>query len=326
MALRTGFAGVGHLGAALLEAAARVDAIVPVAIQDPGAARLQELAAQYPDLATFTDYEALIETAGLEAVVISTPTYLHATQGRMALARGIHALVQKPIARNGAEADALLDTAAAGDARLLVDYSYRYTPAAQAARAAVEAGRLGTLRSVQARFHNIWGPPGGWFFDRERAGGGALMDLGVHMIDLPLYLLGFPPAGITAAHLWRGDGPPGAEVEDFATLTGTIGGAPFHCEVSWQVPLPQTEISLTLYGTEGTLAWHNLDGSFFDFAAHLGHHQWDEPLASGPADLRGDTLRAFVAACAASDPPELTPYRRVPALLDAAYALARAGR
>lgn len=323
MALRTGFAGVGHLGAALLEAAARVDEIVPVAIQDPDAGRLRELAAQYPDLATFTDYEALIETAGLEAVVISTPTYLHATQGRMALARGIHALVQKPMARNGAEADALLDTAAESTARLLVDYSYRYTPAAQAARAVIEAGRLGTLRSVHACFHNIWGPQGGWFFDRDRAGGGALMDLGVHMIDLPLYLLGFPAAAITAAYLWRGGGPPGTEVEDFATLTGTIAGAPFHCEVSWQVPLPQTDIRLTLYGTEGTLTWHNSDGSFFDFAAHLGHHQWDEPLASGPADLRGDTLRAFVAACEAPDPPDLTPYRRVPALLDAAYALAR---
>ena len=207
----------------------------------------------------------------------------------MALARGIHALVQPPIARNGAEADALLDTAAESDARLLVDYGYRTTPAAQAARAAVEAGRLGTLRSVQARFHNIWGPPGGWLFDRDRAGGGVLMDLGVPMIDLALYLLGFPAAGITAAHLWRGGGPPGAEVEDFATLIGTIAGAPFHCEVGWQVPLPQATISLTFYGTTGTLTWHNVNGSFCDFAAHLGHHQWDELLASGTADLRGDT-------------------------------------
>ncbi len=321
MALRTGFAGVGHLGRALLEAAARVTEIAPVAIQDPDAARLQEIAAQYPDLATFTDYEAMIETARLEAVVISTPTYLHATQGRLGLGRRILALVQKPIARNGAEADALLDTAAESSARLFVDYSYRYTPAAQAARAVIEAGRLGTLRSVHARFHNIWGPPSGWFFDRDRAGGGALMDLGVHMIDLPLYLLGVPAAGITAAHLWRGGGPPGTEVEDFATLTGTIAGAPFHCEVSWQVPLPQAEISLTLYGTEGTLAWHNTDGSFFDFAAHLGHHQGDEPLASGTTDLRGDTLRAFVAACEAPDAPDLAPYRLVPALIDAAYTL-----
>jgi hypothetical protein len=112
-------------------------------------------------------------------------------------------------------------------------------------------------------------------------------------------------------------------VEDFATLIGTIAGAPFHCEVGWQVPLPQATISLTCYGTTGTLTWHNVNGSFCDFAAHLGQHEGDELLASGSADLRGDSLRAFVAACDAPDPPDLAPYRQVPALLDAAYALGR---
>src|SRR4051794_19538469 len=151
---RTGFAGVGRVGRALLRAAVQVPALVPVAVQDTVADSLAAAAQAAPGLATYTDFEAMLETAGLDAVVISTLTAFHMPYARMALARGLHVLLQPPLARTLPDADTLLDLAAVSAGRLVLDTPWRYAPATAAARAVVAAGRLGTLLSAQARFHN----------------------------------------------------------------------------------------------------------------------------------------------------------------------------
>jgi predicted dehydrogenase len=327
--LRVGFAGVGHLGRALLQAALPLaPQIVPVAAQDPALESLDAATALCPTLAHYTDYETMLDQAALDAVIISTPTYLHVPQARAALDRGLHTLLQKPPALDGRDAATLLTSAAGSRGVLLVDYSYRYTATAQAIRAAVTSGALGRLLAIDARFHNIWGPQQGWFFQRSTAGGGALLDLGVHLIDLALYLLDFPAARSTTAALTR-QGAPMCEqdagaVEDFAVLDGEIAGAPFHCAVSWQAQIPQTEIGLTLYGATATLIWRNQAGSFFDFEALEAHNQWEKPLARETTDLRTDTLRAFLAACADAR-PDYRAYAVVPRLIDEAMALAGLG-
>jgi predicted dehydrogenase len=324
--LRVGFAGVGHLGRALLAAALPLaPEIVPVAAQDPSVESLDAATALCPTLARFTDYETMLDQAALEAVVISTPTYLHGPQACAALDRGLHTLLQKPPALDSRDAAALLSSAARSRGALLVDYSYRYTASAQAIRAATAEGALGRLLAIEARFHNIWGPQQGWFFQRSTAGGGALLDLGVHLIDLALYLLDFPAARIVAASLTRQGAPlreqDAEAVEDFAVLDGEIAGAPFHCAVSWQAQIPQTEIGLTLYGSAATLIWRNQAGSFFDFEAVEAHNQWEKALARETTDLRTGTLRAFLAACAGAR-PDYAAYAAVPRLIDEALTLA----
>ena len=323
MPLRTGFAGLGQIGAALLDATAREPDVVPVAVQDTDEAKIGPLTRELPDLAGFTSFERMIETANLDAVVISTPTQFHVPYARMALSRGIHVLLEPPLGRTPEEVDTLLDTAAAAGARLVLDDAWCHTPAAIAGRAAIAAGRIGTLRSVQARYLNIWGPPAPWYLDRAAAGGGVLMALGVPLLGLLSYLLHDPPLVVTAAYCWREGRPAGNAVEDFATLLGGVGLAPLHVEVSWQARLPRTEIRLVLSGTRGTLTIHNPKGSLFDFTATLGYHLGSDALAAGPADLRADSLTAFVAACAAPTGPDLAAYRRIPDLIDRAYRLAR---
>jgi predicted dehydrogenase len=327
--LRVGFAGAGHLGRALLAAALPLaPEIVPVAAQDPSVESLDAATALCPALARYTDYETMLDQAALDAVVLSTPTYLHGPQARAALDRGLHTLLQKPPALDSRDAAALLSSAARSRGVLLIDYSYRYTATAQAIRAAVAGGALGRLLAIDARFHNIWGPQQAWFFQRSTAGGGALLDLGVHLIDLALYLLDFPAARIAAAALTRQGAPlreqDGDAVEDFAVLDGEVAGAPFHCAVSWQAQIPQTEIGLTLYGSAATLIWRNQAGSFFDFEAIEAHNQWEKPLARETTDLRTGTLRAFLAACAGAR-PAYAAYAAVPRLIDEALALAGLG-
>ena len=320
MPLRTGFAGLGRVGSALLAAAAGVPELQPVAVQDPAAPALAAATQRAPGLAAFTDYEALLETAGLDAVVVSPPTAYHGPYARMALARGIHVLLQPPLARTGPEADPLLDLAATADAWLVLDFPWRQAPATAAARAALAAGRLGTLLSVQARFHNLAQPHAAWMRDRAWAGGGALIDQGTPLLDLLLYLLDFPPAAVSAAYLWRAGQPPGAGVEDFATLLGTVGGAPLHCEVSWGAALPRTAVSVTLFGTAGSLVWHNAQGRLDTFTARLGRPGAEDALGGGPYDPAIAGLQAFAARCAT--PPwsaSLAPYRAVTALIDQAY-------
>jgi predicted dehydrogenase len=314
--LRTGFAGLGQVGQTLLAAAARVPAIQPVAVQETQEALLPVAAG----LARFTDYEAMLETAGLDAVVISTLTAYHVPYARMALARGIHVLLQPPLARTLPDAETLLEVAGSGPARLVLDVPWRYAPATAAARTALAAGRVGTLLSVQARFHNQARPTAAWMLDRDWAGGGVLLDQGGPLLDLTLYLLGGLPVSLHAAYLWREGRAPGRAVEDFATLLGAIGGVPLHCEVSWGAQLPRTAISVTLFGTAGTLVWHNQQGTLTDFAVRLGHSGGEEALASGPADLPAASLQAFAARCATATPHDLTPYRTVAAVLDEAYA------
>jgi predicted dehydrogenase len=180
---------------------------------------------------------------------------------------------------------------------------------------------LGTLLSAQARFHQLDPPHAAWMRDRAWAGGGALIDLGTPLLDLLLTLLDFPPAAVTAAHLWRAGGPPGAGVEDFATVLGTVGGAPLHCEVSWGARLPRTAVSVTLFGTVGTLVWHNAGGRLDTFTARLARPGAEETLAEGVYDPAAASLAAFAARCAT--PPwsaSLAPYRAVAALVDQAYA------
>ncbi|HUS17095.1 MAG TPA: Gfo/Idh/MocA family oxidoreductase [Chloroflexia bacterium] len=324
--MRLGFAGLGHLGQDLLAAALPLaPQLQPVAIQDPAPAGLEAAEALRPGLSRFSDYDAMLAGTALDAVVISTPTFLHVPQATAALQRGLHVLLQKPPALSGDEAATLLAEAGAGRGVLFVDYSYRYTASARAVKAAVGAGTLGRLLAVEARFHNIWGPQQGWFYRRSTAGGGALLDLGVHMLDLALYLLDFPEARVTSAHLTR-EGTPLREhdadaVEDFAVLGGEMGGAPLTCAVSWNAQLPQSEISLTLYGSSATLLWGNRDGSFYDFEALMARNGRQELLAEETTDLRSDTLRAFQAAVAAAQ-RDYSGYAAVPRLLDEAFALA----
>ena len=129
---------------------------------------------------------------GLDGVVIATPNALHAPQTLAALERGLAVFCQKPLALDAREARAMVKAAREADRLLGVDYSYRFTDGAQELRRVVQAGELGKIFSLDLVFHNAYGPDKPWCFDPRLAGGGSLMDLGVHLIDLAFWLLDDP--------------------------------------------------------------------------------------------------------------------------------------
>ena len=280
-----GFAGVGGLGRALIAELPSFPALRLAAVQD----REPELVAAVADgrdgVWRGTDYAALLRRTEVDAVVICTPNALHVPQAQAALRAGKHVLVQKPLALDPAGARATIALAEEVGRLLFVDYSYRYLATVERLFEALPA--LGPPRALRAAFHNIYGPGKPWFFDPTLSGGGALIDLGVHLLDLALALLRPTAVVLEDARLRFGQGH---AVEDAAELALRLDGRPFRLAVSWCAPLPLTEISFELECERGCLRWENVDGSFFRFRTRLG----EDVLLERETTLRADTLRAFV--------------------------------
>lgn len=302
------FAGLGGLGEALLRELPAFPAFRLSAVQDARAELAAEAAARHRAPWHGADYADLLAAPSVDAVLICTPNAFHVPQARAAIEAGKHVLVQKPLALSRADAAALVELAAERRRLLFVDYSYRYLATTRALHDALPA--IGAVRRVEAAFHNIYGPGSGWFFDPALAGGGALTDLGVHLIDLALWLLAPARVELAGADLAHRQGHP---VEDAARLDLRLDGVPFELSVGWNADRPQTEIAFVARGERGTAAWRNVDGSFFRFHAERD----GEPLLERETTLRGDTLAAFAAALETGQAPPID--LRVYELIDRAY-------
>jgi predicted dehydrogenase len=310
-----GFSGAGWLGESLIkELPGFGSRLRLVAVQDANAELAAAVAERYGAAWHGADYDTLLAVPEVDAVVICTPNALHVPQSLAALSQRRHVLVQKPLARTADEARQLAIAAQQHDRLLFVDYSYRYLDTSRCLAAALAS--IGRVRSVSAAFRNIYGPGKAWFFDPRLSGGGALVDLGVHLVDLALALLQPRSVQLEQATLSFGAG---LAVEDGATLALRLDDdLPVQVAATWNEPLPQTDIHLELHGERGTLRWENVDGSFFRFRTVLDGRL----LLDRETTLREDTLRAFVDALDRHHAPEVDP--RVYALLEAAYSQAGA--
>lgn len=329
---RLGFAGVGWIGRNRLQAVQESDVAHVVAIADPVAEQRCAARQLAPSAVTVASVDELLELP-LDGVVIATPSALHAEQAMAALERGLAVFCQKPLGRTAAETRAVVDAARARNRLLGVDLSYRYTAAAQALRADMrEGGRsLGHVHAVDLVFHNAYGPDKQWFYDRALAGGGCLMDLGIHLVDLALWLLGFPE--VTGVHgRVLASGRPlrdiGHEVEDFAAAQLELAtGAVVQLRCSWRLAAGRDAvIEAAFYGAGGGLALRNDDGSFYDFVAERYAGTQTTVLATPPDAWGGRAAVAWARALAAGAgfDPAAQELVTVAEILDRIYASAGA--
>ena len=294
--LKLGFLGTGHIGRNRMQAMLATREAVAAAICDPNPEMTQQAKALAPLALEVDSLEAML-ALDLDAVVIATPSALHAGQCIHAFNHGLPVFCQKPLGRNAAEVQAVLDAAWRADRLLGVDLSYRHTAAMQAIRERVRRGDLGQVFAADLIFHNAYGPGAGWFWDPKLSGGGCLIDLGVHLVDLALWLFDFPEVSNAHAILLREGRPVRPdEVEDYAVGELKLGnGVTVRTACSWNLNAGKDAIiEASVYGTHGGAQMRNEDGSFFDFSAELFKGRNAERIAARPNNWGGRAAAEWV--------------------------------
>lgn len=276
--LRVGVIGTGWAGETHLKAYI-ANGCTPVAIADPRADRLGELAAQY-SVATYTDFNDLIAREDLDIISVATPNSLHMPATVAALNSGRHVLCEKPLALNPAEAKQMVEAAKRNNRVLKISFNHRMRGDVQMLKKQVDAGKLGRIYHAKASWMRRSGIPGmgGWFTTKALAGGGPLIDLGVHVLDMAMFLLGDPDVlSVTAATYSelgsKGVGSRGDtvdankfEVEDFGTAFVRLsGGATLTLDASWAIyGKTWDDFEVNVFGTDGggrvhTNGWRQQD-------------------------------------------------------------------
>ena len=317
---RLGFLGTGWIGRHRL-AALRGSGLVDVAgLCDPDQACLAEAQALAPAATAVATLDALL-ALDLDGIVIATPSAQHADEAIRALAAGAAVFCQKPLGRDAAEVARVIAAARAADRLLGVDLSYRHTRAIEAIVPLLRERALGRLFAVDLTFHNAWGPDKPWFYDRARSGGGCLIDLGVHLIDLALWALDFPEVARVDGRL-AAAGAPLAQggVEDHAVAQFDAGGIAVRIACSWRLHAGrEAVIEAAFYGTRGGAALRNVAGSFYDFTAERFDGTHATRLADPPDAWGARAAAAWARQLAAS--PQFDPAAE--RLLDSARVLDR---
>lgn len=268
---RLGFLGVGWIGRNRLEAIAQARVAEIAAIADPSKELVSKAKDLAPDAECASELESLLDM-GLDGVVIATPSALHAEQSIRALNHGLAVFCQKPLGRSAAETAAAVAAAKEHDVLLGVDLSYRFMTGTRLIRDLCREGALGEIYAAELVFHNAYGPDKPWFYDRNLSGGGCVIDLGIHLVDLAFWCLGCDSCKTATARLFSRGQPLSraqSEVEDFAVAQLELSnGAAVQLTCSWKVSAGcDAIISGSFYGTRGGAGFRNVNGSFYDFVA-----------------------------------------------------------
>lgn len=237
------------------------------AICDIDPAALEKTSAKYPNVQhKFEDYKQLLAMPEIDAVSVCTPNYVHYQPTIDALNAGKHVLCEKPIALNAQQGADMVAAAKKNGKFLQIGYNSRFQPSNQALKRFIDAGELGDIYYARAQALRVRGIPGwGVFIDKAKQGGGPLIDIGVHMLDLTLWFMGHPKpvaaSGVTYQQFGKRDDVVGFmgqwdyknfTVEDMAAaLIRFDNGATIVLESSFVANLKDEVQNVTLLGSAG---------------------------------------------------------------------------
>ena len=283
-----GIIGVGYPGERHAEGCLESGLTRLAAASDLDEERLSTFARAYGPDRQYGDYRELISDRDVEVGVVALPTFLHEPVTLAALAAGKHVLCEKPPARTPAEALEMQRAAETSGKILGYALQRRFGTPAQKLKDLVTAGDLGEVYHARAVWRRTWGVPAGagggtWFTDPGRSGGGALMDIGVHVLDLAWYLLGRPEATSVTGKTFN-KFPDLSEADDSAfAFLRFASGQSVQLETSWVLAQAEDEFAVHLYGTKA------------------GAHLTEETLDLFSVSREGRTRRSFAFPV---DPPQ----------------------
>ena len=226
----------------------------------------------------YSSFDEVLKDPEVQVIDLVTPNYLHKDQILQALEAGKHVLCEKPLALNGTEAREILAVSKKSKARVGMIFNYRFIPAIQKAKAIIDEGRIGQVYSFRGEyFHTGYQDPNrpfNWRMDFDRSGGGALVDLGVHILDLLRFLLGdfsTVRADVQTFIKERPTGDPSGTrakvtVDDAAWLQCTlVNGAKGSVEVSRFATGTLDDLNVTIHGSKGSLMYKLMDPGYLYF-------------------------------------------------------------
>jgi UDP-N-acetylglucosamine 3-dehydrogenase len=225
-----------------------------VAVVDIDRAKAEAAARDFKVPECSTDWKAVVSSKDVDIVSIAAPNYLHAEVAIQAMKNGKHVLVEKPMAINLAEADQMVQLSKKAGVLLMCEQTMRFSGENAVAKDLVARGLIGKIRSFRSRHSHagphLWSPSSTWFFDPLLAGGGTIIDLGVHNIDFLRWLVGeevVETAAFATQEESHGQLTDRTAVATLRFRNGTIGVA----EMSWNTD--PSDNSTILYGERGNL-------------------------------------------------------------------------
>jgi predicted dehydrogenase len=343
--IRVGIVGLGNIGYYHADRLEELDVELVGGLDIQPDAR-RRFAENY-DVDTYEDKEELFEE--VDAVVVTTPNRFHEEYAVSALEAGLHVLLEKPLAHSLESAERIAAAARDADGVCMVGFNNRFANPVEVLKHYQSQGRFGDVRHVEANYVRRRGIPGrgSWFTSKHVAGGGSVIDIGVHAIDLSLYFLDFPDVVEVSAvtrsqfgtrddyafvEMWGEDvGPEGFDVDDSATVfVRAADGRSVSLEVAWAANRP-TNDEFFVRGTEG--------GALFDRASHEltvyesgvggGNHLTETSVDTRSNDTHKSEQEAFVEAIRSGGPLERNTVEQgleVQRVIDAIYRSSEEGR
>jgi predicted dehydrogenase len=343
--IRLGIIGAGQIAGFTAREFGRNRDCEIVAVADPSAERAAALAADTGAAGIFTDAQSLLRGADIDAVYVAVPNVHHESVASAALNAGKPVLLDKPFALDLPAAERIAAAAAANDQVLMLGMNQRFDRNVQRARALCQSGRFGDIYHVKAFWRRRTGIPrmGSWFTSRAMAGGGALLDIGVHVLDVALHLLdNFNPTSVSGATFTRfgnrglGEGGWGRserafetfDVDDFATaLIRLDGGAVITLEAAWALHQGEgTDHDVLLYGEDAGMAVYT--DRLFE-AAPEGGYQVVQGTTTAPISYpHCSRAEHFINVLRGTESPIIDIHQAltVQRILDAIYQSAASGR
>ncbi|MCX7704786.1 MAG: Gfo/Idh/MocA family oxidoreductase [bacterium] len=191
--LKVGIIGAGGISHYHIEAFKQLPDVEIVAISDPNELKLSFVAEKFGILKRFINWEDILKEP-LDIISICSPNSFHAQQSISALKSGIHVICEKPVAMNMDEAQEIIETVKKTGNKFMVAFCHRFAPHSQFIKKMVDDGHIGEIYYAKASCLRRRGIPGlgTWFTTKKLSGGGPLIDIGVHILDLTIYLMGCP--------------------------------------------------------------------------------------------------------------------------------------
>ncbi|HEX7063692.1 MAG TPA: Gfo/Idh/MocA family oxidoreductase [Bacillales bacterium] len=267
--LKVGVIGAGSISDMHLQSYGKNQKAEVYAVCDLNEERAKEKAQKYGAAKVYADYQELLQDKEVEAVSICTWNNSHAEIAIDALNAGKHVLVEKPLSTSVEKAEKLEEAVRASGKQLQVGFVRRYDPNVKMIKQMIEAGELGEIYYAKASYLRRLGNPGGWFADKERSGGGPLIDIGVHVIDICWYLMGSPKVTSISGNTYTRLGnrsnvknlstyksadydPDKNDVEDMANaMIRFENGASLLVDVSFSLHAKKDETAVKIYGEKG---------------------------------------------------------------------------